>query len=317
MSSSSFFNLAYKGNNEWWNYLTTIFLVIAGYFLGQVPLSLVQLSKIDKLGLGNETFEEFATTMDFSLFEIDKNLGLFLMILIFVFATAGLWLGLKLQGKKFLNIITPHSSINWKKIGFGFIVWFGLTFFFELIMYLIDPSGYSFQFNPERFLILFLICIMMLPIQTSFEEFFFRGYLMQGFSLISKNKWVPLILSTLLFAAVHGTNPEIEKYGFLTMQVYYITAGFVLGIIIIMDDGLELALGIHAATNFYGATMVTYEGSVLQTDSLVKSASVNPLLLNTFFILMSIIFLYLSYRKYNWRSFSYILEPVRNNSDVI
>ena len=316
-TSNNFFQLATKGRNEWGNYLITIFLVVIGYILGQVPLSLIQLTRIEQMNLGTEALEEFATTMDFSIFGMDKNFGLFLMILLFAFATAGLYLGLRIQGKKFKDIITPSKSINWNKILFGFAIWFGLTVLFEILFYFMNPEGYTLQFQPGKFFVLLIICILFLPIQTSFEEFFFRGYLMQGISLLSKNKWVPLIITTILFALVHGTNPEIEKYGFWTMQVYYIAAGLLLGIVVIMDDGLELALGMHAATNFYGATMVTYEGSVLQTDSIMKSTMIDPWLLNLFFIIMSVTFLIICFKKYNWKPLTYIFEPIDQINDSI
>jgi hypothetical protein len=92
------------------------------------------------------------------------------------------------------------------------------------------------------------------------------------------------------------------------------SAGLLLGIIVIMDDGLELALGVHAATNIYGVTLVSYEGSVLQTDTLFKTTELNPWLMNLFFIIMAIIFYVISSRKYKWKNPSYILEPLNSST---
>ena len=44
-------------------------------------------------------------------------------------------------------------------------------------------------------------------------------------------------------------NPEVEKLGYLIL-VYYIGSGLFLGIITLMDEGIELALGFHFANNF-------------------------------------------------------------------
>ena len=55
---------------------------------------------------------------------------------------------------------------------------------------------------------------------------------------------------------MHIANPEVGKLGMIIM-VYYIGTGFFLGIMTLMDEGLELALGFHAANNLIGALLVT------------------------------------------------------------
>ena len=46
--------------------------------------------------------------------------------------------------------------------------------------------------------------------------------------------------------------------------------GFFLGIITMMDEGLELALGWHYANNLIAALLVTADWSALQTNSIYK-----------------------------------------------
>ena len=36
---------------------------------------------------------------------------------------------------------------------------------------------------------------------------------MQNLGLITRNRWFPLIASSLAFGLLHGANPEIEKFG--------------------------------------------------------------------------------------------------------
>jgi hypothetical protein len=163
---------------------------------------------------------------------------------------------------------------------------------------------------------LLLICILLLPIQTSLEEFLFRGYLNQGLFLLFKNKIPALIICSVLFSLVHSMNPEIEKFGFWTMQIYYIGAGLLLGILVIMDEGLELALGVHAATNIFAALMVSYEGGVLQTDSLFKTLELNVWLANIVFIVFAVIFYFICSYKYHWPSLiEKLREPVYEESN--
>jgi hypothetical protein len=56
-------------------------------------------------------------------------------------------------------------------------------------------------------------------------------------------------------------------------MVYYIGTGFFLGIMTLMDDGLELALGFHAANNLITALLVTANWTAFQTNSILKDTS--------------------------------------------
>ncbi|HPN70164.1 MAG TPA: CPBP family intramembrane metalloprotease [Saprospiraceae bacterium] len=309
----NYFSKIQKGENKVQWYLIGIFLTFAGYFLGQLPLTAVAYLSIQNNNIGSKQFEEFSRTTDFNLIGIGSNLGLVLLITMFIFAIVGLFYAVKIQKKNFKDLIFPNDSkIDVGRLAFGFGLWFGLGLVGEVISYFVSPINYVFHFEALSFFTLLIICIFLLPIQTSFEELFFRGYLMQGLALITKNKIVLMLITSVLFAAVHGANPEIKEYGIAIMLTYYITAGIFLALITIMDGRLELALGVHAATNFYGAVISSYGGGVLQTDSLLKSETINPAVMTLAFIITAIIFVYICYKKYNWRPLTYILEPIND-----
>jgi membrane protease YdiL (CAAX protease family) len=42
------------------------------------------------------------------------------------------------------------------------------------------------------FLILVLIAVLLIPLQTSFEEYLFRGYWMQGLGILAKKPLGPI-----------------------------------------------------------------------------------------------------------------------------
>ena len=100
----------------------------------------------------------------------------------------------------------------------------------------------------------------------------FRGHLMQGLGIMAKNRWVPLIITSILFGIMHAANPEVGKLGYGIM-VFYIGTGFFLGILTLMDEGLELALGFHAANNLTAALLVTADWTAFQTNSIYKDVS--------------------------------------------
>jgi len=246
--------------------------------------------------------EFYGGNPDFSLFHIDKNIGLILMILIFAGVWLMLWLSVKFLHKRpFTSLITPLKCINYRKILFAFGFWLVLSVVFESILYAWQPDSYSIQFNWKSFIPLLLIGLVILPIQTTAEELVFRGYLLQGIAHFYKAPWLALLITSILFGLIHSANPEIQEYGIVPMQLYYITAGLFLGIITILDDGLELAIGIHAAINFFGAVISSYEGSVFQTDTILSTSYVNPWVALIMFLVAAVIFMLICNKKYQWK----------------
>jgi len=230
--------------------------------------------------------------------------------MIFALAFIGLYFGVTKIHKKPFEKLIAVKEINYSKILWGFSVWFLLGIILEVVMYFMAPDNFEFTFDLKRFIPLLLVAIFLLPIQTSLEEILFRGYFLQGIALLAKNRWVPLLITSALFGLIHLGNPEIGKYGVAVMQSYYITAGLVLGIMTIMDDGLELALGVHAAVNIYGTLILSYEGSAIQTDTIMRSGEMNPYMMLVALIIMSVIFLFLASKKYKWGSWNKLTSEI-------
>src|SRR5690606_14189120 len=86
------------------------------------------------------------------------------------------------------------------------------------------------------------------------------------------------------------------------IMVYYIGTGFFLGILTLMDEGLELAIGFHAANNLLTALLVTADWTAFQTDSLYRDISEPQLGWDVFVPVLVIypILLYVFSRKYGW-----------------
>ncbi len=232
----------------------------------------------------------------------DPNLTLFLIMISFVFTMLGIIFVVRyLHRQSMLSVTTSRKKIDWKRIIFSFSLWSAFTIITTLLSYFYDPSEFVFNFKPIPFAILFIIGVLFIPIQTSSEEYIFRGYLMQGFANLSKNKWFPLVMTSLIFGGMHYFNPEVVKLGPIIM-VYYIGTGFFLGIITLMDEGMELALGFHAANNLVGALLVTSDWSALQTHSIFKDISDPSAGFEVIFpvIVVFPLLLFIFSKKYNW-----------------
>lgn len=251
--------------------------------------------------IGSEALKNFQANPDFSIFHISKNLGLILMITIFLFAFAALLLSVRyIHKRKIITLISNDGKIDWKRIFWSTGVWFLLLILVEIGSYMLNPGNYEFRTPGISFFVLVLISLFLLPFQTTAEEVFTRGYLFQAVSYNSNSIFIGFLVTVIVFAFMHGMNPETVKYGFWPMMVYYVSAAILLGLIVVLDDRLELAIGVHTATNIFGALLVTYKGAAMQTDSLFMTKNISPVVLGVEIIILGIIFLLLARKKYNW-----------------
>jgi hypothetical protein len=291
---------AFKGNNEWYHWIFTIILVFIGWqILGVIPLVMTAFAT-------TENITEFsnAAANNFMTLGINKNLFLFLMLFMFAVGLVFLLIGIKYIHKRTItSLITSRKIIDWKRFFFGFLSWGILVVVLSVIGIYLAPENYTFNFNAKPFFILVAISVVFIPLQTSLEELLFRGYFMQGLGVLAKNKWVPLLITSVCFGLLHGANPEVQKLGSILM-VFYIGTGFFYGITTLMDEGTELALGLHAANNMIAAFLVTTDWMVFQTDALFIDTSEPSVTWEMFipvFVLYPLI-LWMFSKKYGWKN---------------
>ena len=236
---------------------------------------------------------------------LPSNITLFLLLLPFALAFVAILLITKLLHKLSLReLITSRAKVDWKRIRFSFGA-VALSFIVMLIVgYFIDPESVQWNFKPKSFTILVLISVVMVPLQTSAEELFFRGYLMQGLGRVFPMRLLPFIITSTLFGLLHFANPEVDKLGDIIL-ITYLATGFFLGAITLMDEGLELALGFHAGNNLFLSLFLTSDWTVFQTDSLFIDMSepnvvayiIGPLIIYTFLFLVYA-------KKYKWKNYA-------------
>ncbi|WP_417199680.1 CPBP family intramembrane glutamic endopeptidase [Bizionia sp.] len=290
---------AFKGLHEWWRYIIGILIIFLAVVIGQMPFTLAVLFKTVSDG-GNA----FGMTEAQMMTVLEPNLNLFLMLLSFAAGLVGVFIVAKyLHKQSIVSLTTARDKIDWKRFWFAFILWGFVSTSFIFLDYFLSPEDYVLNFKLVPFIILCVIAIALIPLQTSFEEYLFRGYLMQGMGVITKNKWVPLLTTSVVFGLLHIANPEVKQLGYIVM-VYYIGTGLFLGIATLMDEGLELALGFHAANNLFTALLVTADWTALQTHSVFKDISLPgaagfmDVFMPVFVIFPVVLFVFS--KKYNW-----------------
>lgn len=294
------------GKNDWWIYLLGIIAAFLGYLFFQLIIMVPLMSAATNNGISmTEIAENPNILFNPEKVGINKSLLLALMMGMFVFALLFFWLTIKfIQQKTLTSIITGFEKIRWKRYFFSFAIWGSLITILTVLSYFMSPGDIEIRFNANQFLILLIVAIIFIPIQTATEELIFRGYLMQGFGLIFKNGIAPLIITSVLFGLMHASNPEAKAHGLLIMMPYYIFFGAFLATITLLDEGSELAMGIHCANNLFSSLLVTSQNSVLQTDAIFYTSTENPG--GEFFVwfIMAFICFFILFKKYklsNWK----------------
>ena len=296
----NYIHQAYKGNNQWYHWIFTLILVFFGWqIIGVFPLTGVAISY-------SSDMNEFANAAqnNFMTLGIDKNLFLFLIIISFISGLLTLILGVKyIHRRTFKSLVTSRNLIDWKRFWFAFFTWGIIAIILTIVGIFMSPENYIWNFKPIPFFTLLAVSFLFLPFQTTFEELLFRGYLMQGIGTVVKNRWFPLIFTSVCFGLLHGANPEVEKLGAISM-VFYIGTGFFYGIITLMDEGTELALGLHAINNIIAAFFVTTNWTVFQTDALYVDISEPSVGFEMFFpvLILYPFLLYVFSSKYGWNN---------------
>ncbi|RTY94906.1 CPBP family intramembrane glutamic endopeptidase [Flavobacterium sp. GT3R68] len=282
---------AYKGNNEWWRVLITT-LITTGIFI----MNFVMFFLMSK--------EQMKAAYDL-MKGIPKNLSLIINLLPFAFLLGILFLLVYLLHQRSVkSLTTSRAKVNYGRMFFAFALIVVLTLGTFGISYYMDHSAIVWNFDPLKFTILFMISIILFPLQIGFEEYLFRGYLMQQIGIIAKNRWFPLLSTSIIFGLFHSANPEVAEMGYGVMA-FYIGTGLLLGIMTLMDESLELALGFHLGNNLMAALLITSDFSALQTDAVFKYTGIENTadMLNEMLASIAItypIILFIMAKKYKW-----------------
>lgn len=109
---------------------------------------------------------------------------------------------------------------------------------------------------------LLLLVLLLVPLQAAGEEYLFRGFLSQWLGQWFGSKqwafWLPMLMSSLLFAWVHGAQDAAlfsTRLG-LGMLFFWLTW---------RSGGLEAAIALHAASNFLAFAQTLATGTTLSS----------------------------------------------------
>lgn len=289
-------------------------IIIVANTIGSIPLL---LSLYSKSVTDPAVFSRYAASPnDFSIIGLGTNAGFIIMMVPFISGLIAFILLVKpLNDRTFRMTINGTAKIRWNRFFISAAVWTILSALYFFIYLKLDPANFVLNNRAAGSLIVItVISVLLIPFQAALEEILFRGYLMQGFAALVKNRWFPVVMTSILFGLLHSFNPEVKEFGFFTMMPQYIAFGLIFGIITIIDDGIEAAMGAHAANNIFLCIMVTSESSALQTPALYAQYNIHPWIEFTAFCVTGVLFISVLKVIFRWDNFSVLFEKIKNES---
>ena len=201
-AAERFFANASLGLNQWWRWVVGLLVIVIAW------LGLGILIQLAGCGFLNRTGALGVTCGDSMIVQLTVGgLG-------FATGLAGVWLvARRLHRKPLKQFLTARKRFDGKRYLFGVLaalVISLLTFLFNRFVLQLEMT---FQPPDWGFLVFLLFAIVLVPIQSGFEEVFFRAYLVQGLMQFWRNKLVLALAAGIIFALPHLANPEPWKYG--------------------------------------------------------------------------------------------------------
>ena len=133
--------------------------------------------------------------------------------------------------------------------------------------FIFNNSDYNFTFDAARFAPYLMIALILIPIQTTAEEVFFRGWIQQRIENGWRSIWTISIIGGALFALPHLGNSEVNGEFFFAL-IGYGASGFMFAWVTMRDQSIGVAVGAHAANNILAGLLVS------TTDTSLPSASI-------------------------------------------
>lgn len=234
-----------------------------------------------------------------------KDIGLPANITVAFFGFMGM-LGMAWIFRRFID------GKTFKSLGFGFSEYkkdflIGLLFGFVLI-----ASGFvillllgNLSISDTNFNIPLLIgYVLLFTIGSLNEEIMIRGYILTNFC-DSMNKYIALIVSSLLFAIMHLANANVTVLSFVNIFL----AGILLGIYYIHNRNLWFPISLHFSWNFFQGPIFGFEVSGVDVTGVIIQDIQGPDLITggtfgfegsiiaTLLIVISIVLLHYRYQE--------------------
>jgi membrane protease YdiL (CAAX protease family) len=220
----------------------TSYVIIAGVF---------QLIAMTVIGISFTQEHKELSEFDYTVLSFSDLLGLLLV----------LWIFMRFVDKKSFISLGFKIKNRFSEIGFGLLIGAVIMSFAYFILIALD----EIQFQRIHFNFISIVNAILLFMLVAFiEEVLIRGYVLRNL-MASFNNYIALIVSAILFTAMHANNPNINYLSLIDLFL----AGIVLGASYIYTKNLWFPIALHFSWNLFQA-LVGFNVSGLESYSIIE-----------------------------------------------
>jgi len=139
------------------------------------------------------------------------------------------------------------------------VILFGFGTLILVLLKAIDLSYIGFDLSA------FLLSLVLFIIVAFNEEILMRGYILNNL-MGSKNKYLALLISAVIFSVLHGMNANISLLALVNLML----AGIILGSTYIFTINLWFPISLHLFWNFFQGPVLGYSVSGMKINSIFK-----------------------------------------------
>src|SRR5271155_5127282 len=150
----------------------------------------------------------------------------------------------RIHGRPWLSLVAAGLRIDWRRLAIGMGVQFAILAGQLALVHAL--TGWPWRFSLLAALPVFALAILLIPLQAASEEVLFRGYLTQALGRIVRSRILIAAVVGLIFGLLH-----LGVHGPLTV-FYFFVFSLIFSLVSLRDEGLELVIGGHMATNLFG-----------------------------------------------------------------
>ncbi len=211
--------------------------------------------------MGIDMTDESAVQALFSNVSFDSPVLLSMTTFQVLGSFLALWIATRFIDRKPLMSI----GLSWENKAKEMLIGLGFAFAFIAGLFLVLMAVGAIKFTGyEGFKPGVFIVSMMLFLAAFDEEIIFRGYILNSMMDSSKNRWIALGGSSLLFALMHAANPGVWSNWVPMTELF--AAGFILGISYTFTKNLWFPTFFHFGWNFFQG-LLGFEISGINVDS--------------------------------------------------
>jgi len=226
----AFIDLAARGINSWWSYTATLLRVIL------LPIGFIALS-----------FTAIYAAAARHLLPQSQVPAIVLMTAFASVIVAGLALAWGIERshrRPWRSLVSTDLRLDWRRLAIGAGVEGALLGLLVCLSHWV--SGQPWPPGPSMAWPALTAILLFVPFQAACEEMLFRGYLTQALGRLVRSRIAIALAVGIVFGALH-----FNAYGRWTVP-YLLVLSLTYSLVSLRDERLELTIGAHAATNWFG-----------------------------------------------------------------